>query len=52
MKKSYSLEYNKLKEFEFLIFGDELNFLSFFKMKHEYVRSLYTFKDSYLFNND
>jgi hypothetical protein len=34
MKKSYNLEYNKTKECEILIFGDDLNFLSFFKMKH------------------
>jgi hypothetical protein len=34
MKKSYSLEYNKTKECENLIFGDDLKFWSFFKMKH------------------
>jgi len=34
MKKSYSLEYNKTKECEKLIFGDDLKFWSFFKMKH------------------
>jgi hypothetical protein len=33
-KKSYILEYNKIKECETLIFGDEFKFLSFFKMKH------------------
>jgi hypothetical protein len=34
MKKSYSLKYNKSKECEILIFGDDLNFWSFSKMKH------------------
>jgi hypothetical protein len=34
MKKSYSLEYNGTKECENLFFGDDLEFLSFFKMKH------------------
>jgi hypothetical protein len=34
MKKSYSLKYNKTKEFEVLIFGDDLKFWTFFKMKH------------------
>jgi hypothetical protein len=34
MKKRYSLEYNKTKECEILIFGDDLNVLSFLKMKH------------------
>ncbi len=34
LKKSYSLEYNKTKECEILIFGDDLNFWSFFRMKH------------------
>jgi hypothetical protein len=29
----YSLEYNKTKEYENLIFGDDLKFWSFFKMK-------------------
>jgi len=26
MKKSYSLEYNEIKEYEILIFGDDLKF--------------------------
>jgi len=34
MKKRYNLKYNKTKECEILIFGDDLNFWSFFKMKH------------------
>jgi len=34
IKKNYSLEYNKTKECEILIFGDDLKFWSFFKMKH------------------
>jgi hypothetical protein len=34
MKKKISLKYNKTKECEILIFGDGLNFWSFFKMKH------------------
>jgi hypothetical protein len=34
MKKSYGLEYNKTKECEIFIFGDDLKFWSFFKMKH------------------
>jgi hypothetical protein len=34
MKKSYSLKYNKIKECKNLIFGDDLKFSSFFKMKH------------------
>jgi len=34
MKKSYSLEYNEIKECENLIFGDKLKFWSFFKIKH------------------
>jgi hypothetical protein len=33
MKKSYSLEYNKTEECEILIFGNNLKFWSFFKMK-------------------
>jgi hypothetical protein len=32
-EKSYNLEYNN-KECELLIFGDDLKFWSFFKMKH------------------
>jgi hypothetical protein len=53
MKKSYSLEHNKIKECEILIFGAELKFWSFFKMKNiEFVRNLYIFKFSYLFNYD
>jgi len=34
VKKSYSLEYNKIKECENLIFSDDLKFWSFSKMKH------------------
>jgi len=34
MKKSYSLKYNTTKECEISIFGDDLKFWSFFKMKH------------------
>jgi len=33
MKISYILEYNKTKECENFIFGDDLKFWSFFKMK-------------------
>jgi hypothetical protein len=33
-RKVYSLEYNKTIECEILIFGDDLKFWSFFKMKH------------------
>jgi hypothetical protein len=34
MKKKDRLTYNKTKECEKLIFGDDLEFWSFFKMKH------------------
>jgi hypothetical protein len=34
MNKIYNLEYNKTKEYEILIFGDDLKFWSFLKMKH------------------
>jgi hypothetical protein len=34
MKKSYSSYYNKTKEYEKLIFGDDLKFWSFFKIKY------------------
>ncbi len=34
LRKNSSLKYNKTKECENLIFGDDLNFLLFFKMKH------------------
>jgi hypothetical protein len=34
MKNNYSLEYNKIRECEILILGDDLKFWSFFKMKH------------------
>jgi hypothetical protein len=33
-EKNNNLEYNKTKECEILIFGDDLEFCSFFKMKH------------------
>jgi hypothetical protein len=33
MKKIYILEYNETKECKILIFGDDLKFWSFFKMK-------------------
>ncbi len=42
--KSYNFEYNKTKECENLIFGDDLKFRSIFKM--------HTFEKNYLFNND
>jgi len=34
IKKSYSLEYNNIKECEISIFGDDLKFWSYFNMKH------------------
>jgi hypothetical protein len=51
MRKTYSLKWNKIKECENLIFGDDLKFWSIFKVKIEYVKHLHTFKNSYLFNN-
>jgi hypothetical protein len=33
-QKNYGLNYNKIKECEILIFGGDLKFWSFFKMKH------------------
>jgi hypothetical protein len=33
-EKNYSLEYNKIKDCEILIFDDDLKLWSFFKMKH------------------
>jgi hypothetical protein len=33
-EKSCTLEYNKIKEWKFIISGDDLKFWSFFKMKH------------------
>jgi hypothetical protein len=45
MKKKNSLEYNKTKECETLIFGDDLKFWSFFKMKH------WIYKESAHFKN-
>jgi hypothetical protein len=52
MKKSYNIKYNKIKEFEILVFGDNLKFWSFFKMKHWICKEYAHFKNSYLFNND
>jgi hypothetical protein len=52
MKKSYSLKYNKTKECENLIFGDDLKFGSFFKMKHWICKESTHFFKSYLFKND
>jgi hypothetical protein len=52
MKKSYSLEYNKTKECEILIFGDDSNFYHFSRWNIESVKNLHTFKNSYLFNNN
>jgi hypothetical protein len=52
MKKSYRLEYNKIKECEILIFGDDSKLLSFFKMKHWICKESTHLKKSYLFNND
>jgi hypothetical protein len=52
MKKSYNSEYNKIKECEILVFGDDLKFWSFLKMKLESVKNMQTFLNSYLFNND
>jgi hypothetical protein len=52
-RKSYNLEYNKTKDCEILIFGDDLKFWSFFKIKHWIcLKNLHTFKILYLFNND
>jgi hypothetical protein len=44
MKKSYSLEYNKTKEREIFIFGNDLKFWSIFKMKHWIYREFAHFK--------
>jgi len=52
IKKSYSLEYNKINECEILIFGDDLYFDHFSKWRIKFVRNLHTFKNSYFFNND
>jgi hypothetical protein len=52
MKKSYSLEYNKTKECEILIFGDDLKFWSFSRWNIEILRNLHVFLNSCLFNND
>jgi hypothetical protein len=51
MKKGYILVYNKTKECEILIFGDDLKFWSFLKMKHWIYKEFAHFKP-YLFNND
>jgi hypothetical protein len=48
MKKSYNLEYNKTKECEILIFGDDLKFWSFVKMKHWICKEFAHFK-SFIF---
>jgi len=52
MEKIYNLEYNKTKECEILIFGDDFKFWSFFKMKHWIYKESACFFNSYLFNND
>jgi hypothetical protein len=52
-KKNHSVEYNKTKECEILVFDDDLKFWSFFsRWNIEFVKNLNTFKNSYLFNND
>jgi len=51
LKKNCSLEHNKTKECENLIFGDDLKFWSFFKMNIKFIRTMHTFLISYLFNN-
>ncbi len=48
MKKQNSLNYNKTKDCEILIFGDDLNFDHFSRWNVKYVRNLHTFKNSYL----
>jgi hypothetical protein len=50
--KSYSLKYNKTKECEILVFGDDLKFWSLLKMKHWICKKSPHFKSWYLFNND
>jgi len=52
MKKIYNLKYNKTKECEILIFGDDLKFWSFFKMKHWIYKESKHFSKFILFNND
>jgi hypothetical protein len=52
VKKSYSLEYNKTKECENLIFGDDLKFVHFSRWNIEFVMNQHTFSNSYLFDND
>jgi hypothetical protein len=34
LKKNYVLNYNKIKKWKILIFGDDFKVWSFFKMKH------------------
>jgi hypothetical protein len=50
MKKKYSLKYIKTKECENLIFGDDFDHFS--RWNIESMKSLHTFKNSYLFNNE
>jgi hypothetical protein len=51
-KKLY-LKYNKTKKCDNLIFGDDLKFWPFFKMKHWiYKKYAHLYLYSYLFNND
>jgi hypothetical protein len=51
-EESCSWKYNKIKECEVLIFGDDLKFWSFFKMKHWIYKEFAHLKNnSYLFNN-
>jgi hypothetical protein len=53
MKKNYSVEYNKTKESKILIFGDDLKFWSFFKMKYWIYKEFAHFNFFlYSFNND
>jgi hypothetical protein len=50
MKKSYRLYYNKTKEHENFIFGDDLKVSSFFKMKHLICKESVHLK-KFIFNN-
>jgi hypothetical protein len=52
MKKSYSLEYNKITKCEILFFSDDLKNYHFSKGNIESIRNLHTFKNSCLFHND
>jgi len=50
MKKSYSLKYNKTKECEILIFGNDLEFWSFFKVKHLNLQGIYIDLKLYIYS--